>query len=102
MNQKFGLSETDIFKIRSVLKKYTKIKQAIIYGSRAMGNHKSGSDIDLALLAPQMTITELFEIGNELDELQLPYKIDLCLFHKIENQNLVKHIARVGIEFYPT
>lgn len=94
-----GLPQETIFKIKNVLKKYFQIERVILYGSRAKGNYKTGSDIDLTLIAPQMTLTELLKIENEIDDLLLPYKVDLSLFHKIDNPDLIDHIQRVGIEF---
>jgi hypothetical protein len=42
----------------------------------------------------------LFKIENEIDDLLLPYKIDLSIFHKIENHQLLEHIKRIGKVFY--
>ncbi|MGZ3770437.1 MAG: nucleotidyltransferase domain-containing protein [Bdellovibrio sp.] len=100
MTNDFGLTSDVIDKINQVLARFPLIEKAIIYGSRAKGNYKVGSDIDLTLVAPQMSLSELFEIENELDDLLLPYKIDLSLFHQIENIDLVDHINRRGKVFF--
>ncbi len=47
-----------------------------------------------------MNLSTLLKIENELDDLLLPYKIDLSIFHKIEDLDLIEHINRVGIVFY--
>ena len=65
-----------------------------------MGNYRQGSDIDLTLLGDKLTYTQLSQIETELDELMLPYSIDLSLFHHLDNQNLVDHIRRQGKNFY--
>ncbi len=96
----FGLSEKAIASVHGVLKNCPSIKQVIIYGSRAIGNYREGSDIDLAVVAPDLTTTELFKIENQIDDLMLPYKFDICLLHHVDNQNLVDHIKRVGKNFY--
>lgn len=96
----FGLSEAAVLAIQNILKKYVEIQKVIIYGSRAKGNHKKGSDIDLVILAPKLGISALLQIENELDELLLPYKVDLSLYHYIENIDLLDHIERMGIVFY--
>ncbi len=96
----YGLRDIHISKIRSIFKKFSNIDKAIIYGSRAKGNFLNGSDIDLTLIGESIDLTELQKIENELDDLLLPYKIDLSLFHKINNLELLDHIERVGIEFY--
>jgi type I restriction enzyme, S subunit len=96
----YGLKDFHIKKIHSVFIKYSAIKKALLYGSRAKGNYHTGSDIDLSLVGNDLDLVILFNIENELDELLLPYKVDLSLFHKIENSDLIDHINRVGINFY--
>jgi len=96
----FGLKDAHIELIRSVFRRHPSVESAIIYGSRAKGNFKNGSDIDLTLQGSILDLTILMKIEDELDDLLLPYKIDLSIFEKIENPDLVDHINRVGIEFY--
>ena len=96
----FGLKYIHIKAIHSVLKKYRNVLIAVLYGSRAKGNYKNGSDIDLTLKGDNLDLSTLLKIENELDELFLPHKIDLSIFHKIENLDLIEHINRVGIVFY--
>ncbi len=96
----FGLKQTTIERIRNVFLAYPEIKEVLLYGSRAMGNYRQGSDIDLTLLGDKLTYTQLSQIETELDELMLPYSIDLSLFDHIENQDLVDHIHREGKVFY--
>jgi len=71
----------------------------LITGSRAKGNYRKGSDIDLSLVAPTVGVSDLLKIENEIEELLLPYKVDLSLFHLIENKELVDHIKRIGKKF---
>ena len=96
-----GLSSETIKKIHQVFARCPGIEQAYIYGSRAKGNYQPGSDIDLCLKGGQVTTSQLYQIESELDDLLLSYKIDLSLMHRIENQDLLAHIRRVGILFYP-
>ena len=44
-----GLLDRDIKYIRKALEKYDEIEKAVIFGSRAMGNYKKGSDVDIAI-----------------------------------------------------
>jgi len=97
---KTGLKSETISELKNVFASHPEIEKVIIYGSRAKGNFKKGSDIDLVLVAPQFTLTDLNKIENHLDDLLLPWKIDLALFHQIENPDLLEHINRVGIVFY--
>ena len=97
---KYGLSETTIRKIRSVLREYPQVEKAMLYGSRAKGNFKNGSDIDLSLRGRNLTLTVLYKILDDLDELWLPYTIDLSIFHQISDPDVIDHIQRVGVTFY--
>jgi uncharacterized protein len=99
MNQ-FGLSNKIIESILGVLKKYPNIEKCVVYGSRAIGNFRNGSDIDLTLIGENLTLTELLKIENELDDLLLPYKIDLSIFHQINHEGLIKHIKTNGKVFF--
>ncbi|MCR9016740.1 nucleotidyltransferase domain-containing protein [Aquiflexum gelatinilyticum] len=98
--EKFGLNKTTIHSINSVFESHPNIERSLIYGSRAKGNFRTGSDIDLTLFGEKLTLSELLKIENELDDLMLPYKIDISIFHKIESRNLTDHIQRIGKEFY--
>jgi len=95
-----GLSPETIKKIHHVFASYLEIDQVCLYGSRAKGNYRDGSDIDLSILGDALSVSKLLTIESELDDLLLPYKIDLCLFRQIENKNLIEHIQRVGVDFY--
>lgn len=97
---KYGLSAEVIARIIQIFQKYPEITKAILYGSRAKGNYKPGSDIDLTLEGDGLGFDLLNKIKTELDDLLLPYMIDLSIKHEIENQDLLEHIERVGVEFY--
>lgn len=94
-----GLSVHAIETIRSVLASHPRVTGAILFGSRAKGNFRNGSDIDLALQGP-IDFSELAKIAWELDDLLLPWEIDLLQFDNLTNPELREHIARVGQVFY--
>ena len=71
MRELFGLSLETRTKIQSVLASYPEIQKVIIYGSRAKGTHRPGSDIDLTLVAPTLTLSDLLRIENQIDDLLL-------------------------------
>lgn len=96
----FGLRKVTIQAIQDVFKKHPEVEKAILYGSRAKGNYRPGSDIDLTLVGEQLNLTTLQKIENELDELLLPYKIDLSLLKQIQNKDLLEHIERMGEVFF--
>ena len=93
----YGLSEETVKKITSVLARYPEISTAVIYGSRAKGTYRPASDIDITLIGDGLTHDILLSIEIALDDLLLPYKIDLSLHSQIENVDLLDHIKRVGI-----
>jgi len=95
-----GLDQRVISKINDIFRVFPEIDEAILYGSRAMGNFKPHSDIDLTLKGKNLDLSILQKIEAQLDDLLLPYKIDLSIFHQIQNQDLVEHISRVGKKFY--
>lgn len=97
---KYGLPDATIEKICSVLARHAAVEKAVLYGSRAKGNFKPGSDIDLTLYGTALTSNECASIADELDDLLLPYSIDLSIFAEINNANLREHIERVGVIFY--
>ena len=97
---RFGLTEDAIEQINSVFKHYPGISQAIVYGSRASGNYKPGSDIDLTLHGNNLDHKLLLRILVDLDDLLLPYMIDLSIYADISNLDLQEHIDQVGRVFY--
>jgi len=96
MANQFGLDDSTINKIRDVLFSHSEVSDAIVYGSRAKGNYKPGSDIDITLRGSNLTLTMLNKIELEIDELNLPYKMDLSIYDQIDNRDLIEHINRVG------
>ena len=92
----FGLPVTAIQALQGVLQQFPQISRATVYGSRAKGNFRPGSDLDVTLEGPELTFHDLTRISMALDDLMLPWKIDLSLLSQIDNPALLEHIARVG------
>jgi predicted nucleotidyltransferase len=97
---KFGLDQKTIDLIWSVFSKYVEVEKVIIYGSRAKGNYRNGSDIDLTLKGHKLTEQILSSICSDLDELNTPYLFDISIFDQLQAPDLVDHINRVGQSFY--
>ena len=101
MNNKFGLLDSDVEAIVSVLSNHAKVERAYIFGSRAKGDFKNGSDLDLALKGDEMdfdTVSQVSYLLNE--ETNMPYKFDVLNYHSTKEPDLIKHIDRVDIEIY--
>jgi len=96
----FGLDEQTITRFQSVFRKYPEVESVIIYGSRAKGNYREGSDIDLTLVGERVTDSIRSRIWLGLDALNTPYLIDLSIFKFLDSDSLVKHIQRCGRSFY--
>ncbi len=93
-----GLSPEVQVQLLAVFKKHSHIKKVILYGSRAKGLFKSSSDIDLTLDAPQLDYIEFTKVVNEVDDLLLPYKVDLSIYNQLNNNYLILEIDQFGIE----
>ena len=97
-----GLSVANIAALHRVFANHPEVEQALLYGSRAKGTQRKGSDVDLTLLGGKLDYRLLTRIETEIDDLLLPYTIDLSLFQQIDNPDLIDHIRRVGLIFYPS
>ena len=99
--EEFGLSKKNIDDIICIIKKYAEVEKAVIFGSRARGDYKKSSDIDIALFGKNLTHTINTKIFYEIDNLYLPYKIDLLNFNSLDNEEKLKqNILNEGVEIY--
>lgn len=96
-----GLLNRDFDHILSALKKFPEIETAFLYGSRAMGNYKKGSDVDIAIKGEHITYNTVIRLSSILNqELPLPYFFDVTHFDSCQSEELKKHIDTVGVEIY--
>jgi predicted nucleotidyltransferase len=95
-----GLSDGTVAQIHEVLTRFPEVEKALLYGSRAKGNYKPGSDVDLTLLGAGMTPKILGQIQGELEDGPLPYSFDISILAQITQADLIDHIRRVGVVFY--
>ena len=93
---KFGLSDRVIEELQAVFHRHPNIDKVLIFGSRAKGNYREGSDIDLAALGMGLDYAQLLQILAEIDDLGLLYSVDLLDYHKTINTPIGDHIDRVG------
>ncbi len=101
IKNRFGLLDSDIEAIIQTLVKYPKVEQAYIFGSRAKGTFKNGSDVDIAIKGTGLDLDTLNQISYWLnEETNMPYKFDVLIYENLHEPNLKEHIDRVGIEFY--
>ena len=95
----FGLSEKTINLINEIFIKYSGIEKVLIYGSRARGDYRNGSDIDLTIIG-NVSHKDKNRISRQIYDLPIPYTCDLSILENIKNENLIEHINRVGKIFY--
>lgn len=94
-----SLASKHLEKIQKIFRKYPQIQEVILFGSRAKGTSREGSDIDLALKGKNIDSRLLTQIGLDYDALYLPWKLDVIAYDTIESPELKDHIDRVGIPF---
>lgn len=97
---KFGLQNDVIDQVLKIFSMHPQIKKAIIYGSRAKGNFKPSSDVDITLVGEDVTLEVLNKVNWQLDDLMLPYTFDLSIHNHIKQSDLLDHIKRVGVTLY--
>jgi predicted nucleotidyltransferase len=95
-----GLPDNTLAAIRQILADCPAVEKAILYGSRAKGNYRLGSDIDLTLVGDHLDLHILGKIAAKLDESSIPYQVDLSLWDQIDHAGLREHIERVGVVVY--
>lgn len=98
----FGFLKQDQERLTSALRKFPEIEKAIVFGSRAMGNFKKASDVDLAIIGKNITSQMVVQLRSLLnEELPLPYFFDVVVYEKITNDKLKRHIDEHGVVFFP-
>lgn len=96
----FGLKDMEIKALREVLASVPEVEEAIIYGSRARGTNRKSSDIDMTLKGDKLTYLQLALLDAKIDDLYLPYFVDLSLYSMIKNVDLIASIEREGKVLY--
>ena len=96
----FGLADIELQALRDALASVPEVEEAIIYGSRARGTNRIASDIDLTLKGNSLTYLQLALLDERIDELYLPYFVDLSLYSMLKNPDLLDSIHREGKVFY--
>ena len=94
----YGIAEHKWKEILKVIFSNSKVRKVYLFGSRAIGTHHVGSDIDLAIDGPDMSLSDLNILSLSLDKLMLANRFDLILIHFIDNPNLLDHIRSCGVE----
>jgi len=97
---RFGLPPATLAALVDVFARHPGIDEVRVYGSRAKGNYRPASDIDLTLIGNQLRFADLSAVEIEIEDLGLPYRVDLSLMAEIEHPALRDHIERIGQLLY--
>lgn len=95
----FGIYQKTTDELMTIFEKYDSIEKVIIYGSRAKGNYREGSDIDLTLIG-NIERSDLMNILDEIEDSYIPYLFDISIYNDLNSDSLKDHINRVGKLFY--
>ena len=97
----FGLLDRDLEEIRAVLASCPEVDRAILFGSRAKGTHRPGSDVDLAICGDGVSFDVVTKIHGILeDQSRMPYLFDIVDYTHLQQTGFKDHIDRVGITIY--
>jgi hypoxanthine-DNA glycosylase len=96
----FGLSTEIISGITTIIAANPLVEKITLYGSRAKGNARPGSDIDISVDGPGLSLDDFLNFALKIDRLELAQKVDLVHVQKVNDGDLIDHINRVGIILY--
>jgi predicted nucleotidyltransferase len=100
MNTIYGLTDRDTQTLFGIFNKFQEVESVYLYGSRAKGVYKLGSDIDLAIMNKGVSKKTIRTIKAEMEDSNLPYFVDITNFTTLTHKELAEHIQRVGVPFY--
>lgn len=96
----YGLDEEELKILHDIFADTKGLEEVVLYGSRAKGNYKPFSDIDITLKGERLSDEDLTDVCYKLSESSLPYFCDVSLYHKLRSPSLIEHINRRGKNIY--
>ena len=97
---KYGLDDKYFDKLISVFPKHPEVESVVLYGSRAKGNYKPFSVNDITLKGASLTQQLLRKIFTVIDDLLLPYFLDISIYDKLTDKDFIAAIDKTGVEIY--
>ena len=92
-----GLSERVTDLLRAELSRFPEVRVAYLYGSRARGDYKPQSDIDIAIDAPGMTQQTFAQLWSAIDALPIAYPLDCIWLQALPESSLKAQVERDGL-----
>ena len=96
----FGISTSTITGITAIIAANSSVSRIVLFGSRAKGNPKPGSDIDIAVSGPGLSLQDFLDFSLQIDRMELAQKVDIIDFQKINDNDLIEHIRRIGVVLF--
>ena len=95
---RYGLPDEHIKIILDYIARYSEIEEAVLFGSRALGTYKPGSDVDIALKGNEVDSFLAAHLKSEIeDETTLPYFFDFVAYSKLSHKDLIRQIDEYGV-----
>ena len=95
-----GLKDAHREAIIAVIAANDRVERAVLFGSRATGTNTVTSDVDIALIGDQLTLTDRARLSAGIDQIPMAQTVDLLLYDSIRDQSLHDHIRNDGIEWF--
>ena len=93
------MKKDDLLAVTETFKGVPGILGAAVFGSRAKGDYKPYSDVDIALYG-NLSTSDVEHVMADLEELPLVYKFDVVAYGLVKNPEFRRHIGRVGVNIY--
>lgn len=99
-SERFGLSLKAWGDLAVIFKNFPTIERVVLFGSRAKGTHKPGSDVDLVIDGAEVNTSTLLRLQSALENSDLPYFFDVLQLKKVDSLELLEHIREFGVVIY--
>lgn len=80
--------------------KYSEIEKVILFGSRARGDNKANSDVDLCIFGEKLTHLVYAKVTMDINEINTPLSFDILNFNELNKKELIDNILKEGVEIY--
>lgn len=99
---KYGLTEAQLEETLRVIASVENLKHAVLFGSRAIGNYKEASDVDIAIDGEGVDVMVASHLKYLLEEETfLPFFFDVVAIPTLEDKGLLEHIRTEGVQLWP-